>query len=170
MCARSSRPWKAEQDDQEAHRRREQTGSAAPQSDQGDFAVHVLNNFRQKTHRLQAGASQAKASTPCLRSAAWMRPSCTTRLSKTLQKGQRQSRLRVATIFSFAANEEQEAIGDIQDESLRSVGHEQQRQRISERGHRRLQRILQNQLQRVDSNGFQNYYRDLAKQVKAAGS
>ena len=38
--------------------------------------------------------------------------------------------LRVATIFSFAANEEQDAIGDIQDESFDVSADEQQRQGV----------------------------------------
>jgi hypothetical protein len=51
-----------------------------------------------------------------------MRQKLITRRLKCYRKKQKKSgsykRLRVATIFSFAANEEQSAIGDITDESF----------------------------------------------------
>lgn len=75
-------------------------------------------------------------------------------------------RLKIATIFSFAANEEQDAIGDIQDESfdvsaMNSTAKEFLASAIAD----------YNQLFKmnfgVDSKEFQNYYRDLAKRVKS---
>jgi len=74
--------------------------------------------------------------------------------------------LRVATIFSFAANEEQDAIGEIEDESfdvsaLNSSAKEFLNSAIAD-----YNGLFKTNFS-VDSNGFQNYYRDLAKQVKA---
>ena len=74
--------------------------------------------------------------------------------------------LKIATIFSFAANEEQNAIGDIPDESfevsaLDSTAKEFLTSTIADyNGYFRTSFG-------VDSKGFQNYYRDLAKRVKS---
>ncbi|CAH0296043.1 Type I restriction enzyme EcoR124II R protein [Rahnella aquatilis] len=73
--------------------------------------------------------------------------------------------LRVATIFSFAANEEQSAVGDITDESfdvsaMNSSAKEFLDAAIDDyNGHFKTNFS-------TDSNGFQNYYRDLAQRVK----
>jgi type I restriction enzyme R subunit len=48
-----------------------------------EITQYILNNFRQKTHRLQAAT---RASTPCLPSAAWMPPSCITSASRTCKR------------------------------------------------------------------------------------
>jgi len=73
--------------------------------------------------------------------------------------------LKIATIFSFAANEEQDAVGDILDESfdvsaMNSSAKEFLNAAISD-----YNAFFKTNFS-VDSNGFQNYYRDLAKRVK----
>ena len=73
--------------------------------------------------------------------------------------------LRVATIFSFAANEEQEAIGDIQDESLDVSALNSSAKEFLTAAIADYNALFKTSFS-VDSNGFQNYYRDLAKQVK----
>jgi type I restriction enzyme R subunit len=127
-----------------------------------EITQYILNNFRQKTHRLQAGNKgfNAMFAVSSVDAAKLYYESF-----RDLQKGSDKP-LRVATIFSFAANEEQEAIGDIQDESfdvsaMNSSAKEFLSAAITDYN------VLFKTNFSVDSNGFQNYYRDLAKQVKA---
>jgi type I restriction enzyme R subunit len=72
----------------------------------------------------------------------------------------------VATIFSFAANEEQDAIGDIQDESFDVSAMNSSAKEFLSAAIADYNALFKTNFS-VDSNGFQNYYRDLAKQVKA---
>jgi len=72
-----------------------------------EISQYVLNNFRQKTHRLQAAAKgfNAMFAVSSVDAAKLYYESF-----KDLQKGSDKP-LKVATIFSFAANEEQDAVG-----------------------------------------------------------
>jgi type I restriction enzyme R subunit len=74
--------------------------------------------------------------------------------------------LKVATIFSFAANEEQDAVGDIQDESFDVSAMNSSAKEFLSAAIADYNALFKTNFS-VDSNGFQNYYRDLAKQVKA---
>ena len=79
-----------------------------------EITQYILNNFRQKTHRLHAGNKGFNAMFAVSSvDAAKLYYECFRNLQKNSDKP-----LKVATIFSFAANEEQDAIGDIQDESF----------------------------------------------------
>ena len=127
-----------------------------------EITQYILNNFNQKTHRLHPGAKgfnamfavssvdAAKAYYECF---------------KEQQKG-RDKPLRVATIFSFAANEEQDAIGDIQDESLDTSAMNSSAKEFLSAAIKDYNALFGTSFS-VDGEGFQNYYRDLAKQVKA---
>ncbi|MCX7132338.1 type I restriction endonuclease subunit R [Aeromonas sp.] len=127
-----------------------------------EISQYILNNYRQKTHRLQAGSQgfNAMFAVSSVEAAKLYYET----LNK-LQEG-RDKQLKLATIFSFAANEEQDAIGDIQDESfdvsaMNSSAKEFLNAAISD-----YNAFFKTSFS-VDSNGFQNYYRDLAKRVKA---
>lgn len=127
-----------------------------------EITLYILNNFRQKTHRLQANAKgfNAMFAVSSVDAAKLYYESF-----KELQKHTNKP-LRVATIFSFTANEEQDAVGDIQDESfdvsaMNSSAKEFLSAAIADYN------VLFKTNFSIDSNGFQNYYRDLAKQVKA---
>ncbi len=127
-----------------------------------EITQYILNNFRQKTHRLHAGNKgfNAMFAVSSVDAAKLYYESF-----RELQKGSDKP-LRVATIFSFAANEEQDSIGDIQDESfdvsaMNSSGKEFLSAAIAD-----YNALFKTNFS-VDSKGFQNYYRDLAKQVKA---
>jgi len=74
--------------------------------------------------------------------------------------------LKVATIFSFAANEEQDAVGDILDESFDVSAMNTSAKEFLSAAIADYNALFKTNFS-VDSNGFQNYYRDLAKQVKA---
>ena len=74
--------------------------------------------------------------------------------------------LKIATIFSFSANEEQDAVGEIQDESfdvsaMNSSAKEFLSFAISE-----YNDFFKSNFS-LDSKGFEGYYKDLAKRVKS---
>lgn len=127
-----------------------------------EISQYILNNFRQKTHRLQAGNKgfNAMFAVSSVDAAKLYYESL-----RELQKGSDRP-LRVATIFSFAANEEQDAIGDIQDESFDVSAMNSSAKEFLSAAIADYNALFKTNFS-VDSNGFQNYYRDLAKQVKA---
>jgi type I restriction enzyme, R subunit len=127
-----------------------------------EITRYILSNFRQKTHRLQAGtvgfnAMFAVSSVDAAK--------LYYEAFKTLQKDNDKP-LKVATIFSFAANEEQAAIGEIQDESFDVSAMNSSAKEFLSAAIADYNALFKTNFS-VDSNGFQNYYRDLAKQVKA---
>ncbi|MCB1622748.1 MAG: type I restriction endonuclease subunit R, partial [Thiothrix sp.] len=127
-----------------------------------EITRYILNNFRQKTHRLQAGNQgfNAMFAVSSVDAAKLYYQSF-----RDLQKGGDKP-LRVATIFSFAANEEQDAVGDIQDESFDVSAMNSSAKEFLSAAIADYNALFKTNFS-VDSNGFQNYYRDLAKRVKA---
>jgi type I restriction enzyme R subunit len=127
-----------------------------------EITQYILNNFRQKTHRLHAGNKGFNAMFAVSSvDAAKLYYEAFRELQKDSEKP-----LRVATIFSFAANEEQDAIGDIQDESFEVSAMNSSAKEFLSASIADYNALFKTNFS-VDSNGFQNYYRDLAKQVKA---
>jgi type I restriction enzyme R subunit len=126
-----------------------------------EITQYILNNFRQKTHRLQAGAKgfNAMFAVSSVDAAKLYYESF-----KDLQKGSDKP-LKVATIFSFAANEEQDAVGDILDESFDVSAMNSSAKEFLSAAIADYNALFKTNFS-VDSNVFQNYYRDLAKQVK----
>ncbi len=126
-----------------------------------EITHYILNNFRQKTHRLQASNKGFNAMFAVSSvDAAKLYYECFKELQKNSEKP-----LRVATIFSFAANEEQDAVGDIQDESFDVSAMNSSAKEFLSAAIADYNGLFKTNFS-VDSNGFQNYYRDLAKQVK----
>ncbi len=127
-----------------------------------EITQYILNNFRQKTHRLHAGNKGFNAMF------AVSSVDAAKLYYESFRELQRDSEkpLRVATIFSFAANEEQDAIGDIQDESLEVSAMNSSAKEFLSAAIADYNALFKTNFS-VDSDGFQNYYRDLAKQVKA---
>lgn len=126
-----------------------------------EISQYILNNFKQKTHRLQGGnrgfnAMFAVSSVDAAK--------VYYETLNQLQLGSEKP-LRIATIFSFAANEEQNAIGDIQDESFDVSAMSSSAKDFLSAAIRDYNSFFKTNFS-VDSNGFQNYYRDLAKRVK----
>lgn len=126
-----------------------------------EISQYLLNNFKQKTHRLNATGKGFNAML------AVSSVEAAKRYYETLQniQSEQEKPLRIATIFSFAANEEQDAIGDIPDETfeptaLNSTAKEFLTKAIDDYNH------YFGTNYGVDSQSFQNYYRDLAKRVK----
>ncbi|WP_334595929.1 HsdR family type I site-specific deoxyribonuclease [Pseudomonas alvandae] len=127
-----------------------------------EITQYILNNFRQKTHRLQSATKGFNAMFAVSSvDAAKLYYECFRELQKSSDKP-----LRVATIFSFTANEEQDAIGDIQDESFDVAAMNSSAKEFLSAAIVDYNTLFKTNFS-VDSNGFQNYYRDLAKQVKA---
>ncbi len=127
-----------------------------------EITQYILNNFPQKTHRLQAGAKGFNAMFAVSSVDA---DKLYYESFKELQKNSEKP-LKVATIFSFAANEEQDAVGDIQDESFDVSAMNSSAKEFLTAAIADYNALFKTNFS-VDSNGFQNYYRDLAKQVKA---
>lgn len=127
-----------------------------------EISQYILNNFRQKTHRLYAGAKgfNAMFAVSSVDAAKLYYESF-----KELQKADDKP-LKVATIFSFAANEEQDAVGDILDESFDVSAMNSSAKEFLSAAIADYNALFKTNFG-IDSNGFQNYYRDLAKQVKA---
>jgi type I restriction enzyme R subunit len=84
---------------------------------------------------------------------------------KDLQKDSNKP-LKIATIFSFVANEEQDAVGDILDESFDVSAMNSSAKEFLSAAIADYNALFKTNFS-VESKGFQNYYRDLAKQVKA---
>ncbi len=131
-----------------------------------EITQYILNNFRQKTHRLQAGGHQAGKGFNAMFAVSSVDAAKLYYESfRDLQKGSDKP-LKVATIFSFAANEEQDAVGDIQDEGFDVSAMNSSAKEFLSAAIADYNALFKTNFS-VDSNGFQNYYRDLAKQVKA---
>lgn len=123
---------------------------------------YILDNFRRKTHRLHGGNKGFNALFAV--SSVDAAKLYYEKLNE-LQAGSERP-LKIATIFSFAANEEQDAIGDIPDESFEiSALNSSAKEFLSTAVADYNTLFLTNF--HVDSKGFENYYRDLAKRVKA---
>ncbi|USE37966.1 HsdR family type I site-specific deoxyribonuclease [Endozoicomonas sp. SCSIO W0465] len=127
-----------------------------------EVSQYILNNFRQKTHRLQASANGFNAMFAVSSvDAAKLYYESLNQLQADSEKP-----LKIATIFSFAANEEQDAVGDILDESFDVSAMNSSAKEFLSSAIADYNAFFKSNYS-VDSKGFQSYYRDLAKRVKA---
>ncbi|PCI10573.1 DEAD/DEAH box helicase [bacterium] len=126
-----------------------------------EVTQYILNNFRKKTHRTQGGNKgfNAMFAVSSVNAA-----KCYYEAFKQLQNNAEKP-LKTATIFSFAANEEQNAIGEILDESFDVSAMDKSAKEFLDAAIADYNALFKTSFG-VDSNGFQNYYRDLAKRVK----
>jgi len=127
-----------------------------------EISQYILQNFRIKTHRNQGSnkgfnAMFAVSSVDAAK--------CYYEELKNLQK-ESDKPLKIATIFSFAANEEQSAIGEIVDESFEPSAMDSSAKEFLTKAINDYNSMFKTSYG-VDSNEFQNYYRDLAKRVKS---
>ena len=74
-------------------------------------------------------------------------------------------KLKIATIFSFAANEEQDAVGDILDESFEVSAMSSSAKEFLEAAIKNYNDMFKTNFS-VEGKAFQNYYRDLSNRVK----
>lgn len=125
-----------------------------------EISRYVLDHFDQKTHRLTGKGFNAMFAVSSVDAAK--------AYYQELQNQQKDSEkpLKIATIFSYAANESQVAIGEIDDESFSPADLAD----ISSKEFLSSCIADYNQLFgtnfTINGNDFQNYYRDLAKRVK----
>lgn len=125
-----------------------------------EISRYVLDHFEQKTHRLTGKGFNAMFAVSSVDAAK--------AYYQELQNQQKDSEkpLKIATIFSYAANESQVAIGEIDDESFSPADLAD----ISSKEFLSSCIDDYNQLFgtnfTINGNDFQNYYRDLAKRVK----
>ncbi|WP_416456094.1 type I restriction endonuclease subunit R [Saccharophagus degradans] len=130
-----------------------------------EISQYILNNFRQKTHRLQGTAnSKTKGFNAMFAVSSVDAAKLYYESLNNLQLGSDKP-LKIATIFSFAANEEQDAVGDILDESFDVSAMNLSAKEFLNAAITDYNAFFKTNFG-VDSNGFQNYYRDLAKRVK----
>lgn len=128
-----------------------------------EITDYILKNFRLKTHRVHIGANGFNA----------MFAVSSVDAAKAFYEafGEAQAgveinkRLKIATIFSFAANEAQDAIGDIADESFEVTAMNSSAKEFLSKAIDDYNTAFKTNFG-VDSKGFQNYYRDLAQRVK----
>ncbi|MGE4511296.1 MAG: type I restriction endonuclease subunit R [Sulfurimonadaceae bacterium] len=127
----------------------------------GEISHYILNNFRQKTHRLSAGAKGFNAMF------AVSSVDAAKLYYEALNRAQKESAkpLKIATIFSFAANEEQDAVGEISDESFELSAMDASAKEFLSAAINDYNAMFRTNYG-VEGNAFANYYRDLAKRVK----
>ena len=126
-----------------------------------EVAQYILKNFRLKTHRNQGGGKGFNAMFAVNSvEAAKLYYEELNKLQKESEK-----KLKIATIFSYAANEEQNAIGEIQDENFEPSAMDSSAKEFLTKAIKDYNTMFRTSFG-VDSKDFQNYYRDLAKRVK----
>lgn len=126
-----------------------------------EVSQYILKNFKLKTHRSQGGQKGFNAMFAVNSVEA-------TKLYyeelNNLQKDD-EKKLKIATIFSYAANEEQNAVGDIQEENFEPSAMDSSAKEFLAKAIKDYNEMFRTSFG-VDSKEFQNYYRDLAKRVK----
>lgn len=127
-----------------------------------EISQYILKNFRIKTHRNQGGykgfnAMFAVSSVDAAK--------CYYDELNRLQKDSEKP-LKIATIFSYAANEEQSAIGEIVDENFEPSAMDSSAKEFLTAAINDYNVMFKTSFG-VESKEFQNYYRDLAKRVKS---
>lgn len=127
-----------------------------------EISQYILQNFRQKTHRTRGNNSGFNAMFAVSSVDA---AKCYYEELNSLQKDSEKP-LKIATIFSFAANEEQNAIGEIVDETFEPSAMDQSAKEFLAKAIDDYNTMF-NMNYGVESKEFQNYYRDLAKRVKS---
>lgn len=127
-----------------------------------EVSQYIHKNFRIKTHRNQGGnkgfnAMFAVSSVDAAK--------CYYEELNRLQK-ESDKPLKIATIFSYAANEEQSAIGEIVDENFEPTALDSSAKEFLTAAINDYNTMFKTSFG-VESKEFQNYYRDLAKRVKS---
>lgn len=126
-----------------------------------EISQYVLNNFRIKTHRTyNAGKGFNAMFAVSSVQAAKLYYETLLNLQKTSEKP-----LKIATIFSFAPNEEASSAGEIIDETFETSAMNTTAKEFLTSAINDYNGMFKTNFG-VDSNEFQNYYRDLSNRVK----
>ena len=126
-----------------------------------EISQYILHNFRIKTHRNQ---SDSKGFNAMFAVSSVDAAKCYYEELNRLQKDSEKP-LKIATIFSFAANEEQSAIGEIPDENFEPSAMDLSAKEFLTKAIDDYNALFGTSYG-IDGKEFQNYYRDLAKRVK----
>ena len=126
------------------------------------ISQYILQNFKTKTHR-NLGSNKGFNAMFAVNSVDAAK--CYYEELNRLQK-EDEKPLRIATIFSFAANEEQNAIGEIVDETFEPSAMDSSSKEFLTKAINDYNTMFKTSYG-IDSKEFQNYYRDLAKRVKS---
>jgi len=126
-----------------------------------EISQYILKHFRHKTHRTQGRKKGFNAMFAVSNIDA---AKC---YYETINKLQKESDklLKIATIFSYAANEAQSAIGEILDENFEPSAMDTSAKEFLTAAINDYNGMFKTSYG-VDSKSFQNYYRNLAKRVK----
>lgn len=127
-----------------------------------EISQYILDNFKIKTHR-SIGANKGFNAMFAVSSVDAAK--CYYEELNNLQQ-ESEKPLKIATIFSFAANEEQSAIGEILDENFEPTAMDVSAKEFLTNAINNYNAMFKTSFG-VDSREFQNYYRDLAKRVKS---
>ena len=126
-----------------------------------EIATYILRNFRLKTHRTEGSNKgfNAMFATSSVEAA-----KCYYQALNELQKDSSRP-LKIATIFSYAANEEQNAIGEITDESFEPTAMDVTAKEFLEKAIADYNAMFKTNFS-LESQSFENYYRDLSNRMK----
>src|SRR5690606_26805571 len=127
-----------------------------------EISRYILQNFRYKPHRINGSNTGFNAMFAV--SSVDAAKCYYEELNRQQQDSDKP--LVIATIFSYAANEEQSAIGEIVDESFEPSAMASSAKEFLARAINDYNTRFKTNFS-VDGNEFQNYYRDLAKRVKS---
>jgi len=127
-----------------------------------EISEYILKVFPKKTHRLNPASKGFNAMfAVCCVDAAKMYYETLNSLQKDSKKP-----LKIATIFSYAQNEEQNAVGEIEDESFEVSA-------LNSTAKEFLAKVIDdyNKMFKtsfcVEAKSFQNYYKDISKRMKS---
>ena len=126
-----------------------------------EISQYILDNFKIKTHR-SIGVNKGFNAMFAVSSVDAAK--CYYEELNNLQQGSEKP-LKIATIFSFAANEEQSAIGEILDENFEPTAMDVSAKEFLTNAINDYNAMFKTSFG-VDNREFQNYYRDIAKRVK----
>lgn len=126
-----------------------------------EISTYILRNFRLKTHRNE-GSNKGFNAMFAVSSVEAAK--CYYQELNALQKDSDRP-LKIATIFSYAANEEQNAIGDITDETFEPSAMDVSAKEFLEKVIVDYNVMFKTSFS-LESKSFENYYRDLSNRVK----
>lgn len=126
-----------------------------------EISQYILDNFRAKTHRAHIGAKGFNAMFAVSSvDAAKLYYESFKNLQRDCEKP-----LKIATIFSYTANEEQNAVGEISDESFEPTAMDSSSKEFLTLAISDYNNMFKTNFG-IETKEFQNYYRDLANRVK----
>ncbi|MGL6131007.1 MAG: type I restriction endonuclease subunit R [Fusobacteriaceae bacterium] len=126
-----------------------------------EISQYILHNFRRKTHRTHNGENGFNA---MLAVSSVEGAKIYYETLNNLQKDSDKP-LKIGTIFSFLANEEQSSIGEISDETFEPSAMNTSAKEFLTEAIRDYNSMFKTNFG-IDSKEFQNYYRDLSNRVK----